>query len=146
RTVHGPTPRRSIMAICGVQQVETRCVRWWPPIRPEIVRSHHEAVPPAQVKGLGAVTSDGVEASAAQARRLSGRSPRAGAQPRWKTARPTVSFTARILSAVAPGGAELLPQPVKSTEAATAMPAAATRMPGLYAAAMRIRHPMWASV
>src|SRR5439155_18900612 len=51
-----------------------------------------------------------------------------------------LSFTARILSAVAPRGEEPLPQPVRSTDAANAMPAAATRMPGLYAAAMRIRH------
>jgi hypothetical protein len=99
--------------ICGVQQAANSLCSRRPSNRPEIATSHTEARVPGQRKGLGAVTSLGLQARARQARALSGRSPPGGEQRRWKTARPTTGLTATILSAVR-GGFELPPQPLSA--------------------------------
>jgi hypothetical protein len=78
-----------------------------PPSRPEIATCQGIA---GQRNGLGAVTRVGAEAKARQALALSGRSPPVGRQARWKTARPTLLLTPRIVSAVS-GRTDLPPQP-----------------------------------
>ena len=56
--------------------------------------THQDSGPPTQMNGLGFVISCGLAASAAHARAGLGRSPPAGPQSRWKTARPTIVLRA----------------------------------------------------